>query len=62
MGFLSQWKAYLDELQAQQRGEGGVRGRRLDPTVYEKVRARLLGFVHLGLVGRAKAVGLGWTD
>lgn len=38
MGFLTQWKVYLDQLPA---GPDALayKGRKLDPTIYEKVRA-----------------------
>lgn len=39
IGFLSQWKMYLDQLE-EQANLGGIerfKGRRLDPTVFEKV-------------------------
>lgn len=37
MGFLSQWKMYLDEIPAGPEG-AKYRGRRLDATKFEKVR------------------------
>lgn len=36
MGFLAQWKMYLDQLPAGPDAHA-YRGKRLDPTVYEKV-------------------------
>ncbi|KAH7101841.1 ACN9-domain-containing protein [Auriculariales sp. MPI-PUGE-AT-0066] len=39
MGFLSQWKLYLDHITAEQSGQ--FRGKRLDPTVWEKVCAQM---------------------
>ena len=38
MGFLSQWKMYLDTLT--QDGIGTFKGKKLDPTVFEKVRMK----------------------
>ncbi|KZT61316.1 ACN9-domain-containing protein, partial [Calocera cornea HHB12733] len=43
MGFLSQWKMYLDELRAQSSSSGGVRGKKLDPTVFEKLSDEQVG-------------------
>ncbi|KAI0052633.1 ACN9-domain-containing protein, partial [Auriscalpium vulgare] len=42
IGFLSQWKQYLDELPS---STGGTqfRGRKLDPTVFEKLSSEQLG-------------------
>lgn len=42
MGFLSQWKMYLDELLSQA-GSGEVRGKKLDPTVWEKMSDEQVG-------------------
>jgi hypothetical protein len=39
IGFLSQWKRYLDQLPASPDAGGAFRGARMDPTVFEKVRA-----------------------
>jgi hypothetical protein len=36
IGFLSQWKLYLDQLPASPTAE--FRGAKMDPTVFEKVR------------------------
>jgi hypothetical protein len=36
MGFLTQWKMYLDQLPAGP-GAHAYKGKRLDPTVFEKV-------------------------
>jgi len=41
MGFLSQWKMYLDELPSGPHQE--FKGRKLDPTVLEKMSAEQLG-------------------
>jgi hypothetical protein len=41
IGFLSQWKRYLDQLPASPDAGGAFRGARMDPTVFEKVRACL---------------------
>ncbi|ELU40934.1 complex 1 domain-containing protein [Rhizoctonia solani AG-1 IA] len=41
IGFLSQWKMYLDQMEQQANSAGGFErftGRRMDPTVFEKVR------------------------
>ncbi|CAE6499577.1 unnamed protein product [Rhizoctonia solani] len=43
IGFLSQWKMYLDQLEQQANSAGGFErftGRRMDPTVFEKARKR----------------------
>ncbi|EIM90938.1 ACN9-domain-containing protein [Stereum hirsutum FP-91666 SS1] len=42
IGFLSQWKRYLDELPAPLEAEKFT-GRRLDPTVFEKLSKEQLG-------------------
>ncbi|KAB5590043.1 Vegetative incompatibility protein HET-E-1 [Ceratobasidium theobromae] len=45
IGFLSQWKMYLDQLE-EQANSGGIerfKGRRLDPTVFEKMSAEQIG-------------------
>ncbi|KAI0034548.1 ACN9-domain-containing protein [Vararia minispora EC-137] len=42
IGFLSQWKMYLDNLPVGE-GEGAFRGRKLDPTVFEKLSQEQLG-------------------
>jgi hypothetical protein len=42
MGFLTQWKMYLDQLPAGPDAHA-YRGKRLDPTIFEKVR--VTGFV-----------------
>ena len=36
IGFLSQWKMYLDQIPAGE-GAGSFSGKKLDPTVFEKV-------------------------
>ncbi|KAG8930758.1 acetate non-utilizing protein 9 [Tulasnella sp. 418] len=41
MGFLSQWKMYLDELRAQ--SGTTFKGRPLDPTVFEKISDEQIG-------------------
>ena len=43
IGFLSQWKLYLDELPAGPEGQH-FRGKRLDPTLIEKVSSVTYGF------------------
>ena len=40
IGFLSQWKVYLDSLPDAE-GGSSFRGKRLDPTKFEKVRGLL---------------------
>ncbi|KAF8645867.1 hypothetical protein AX16_007525 [Volvariella volvacea WC 439] len=42
IGFLSQWKMYLDQL-PQGEDAKGFKGKRLDPTVFEKMSAEQLG-------------------
>lgn len=37
VGFLSQWKVYLEELE--DKGSEGFKGRRLDPELFQKVRS-----------------------
>ena len=39
IGFLSQWKMYLDQLPAGPDGAKAFRGKPLDPTTLEKVRS-----------------------
>ena len=39
IGFLSQWKMYLDQLPAGPEGGKAFRGKPLDPTTLEKVRS-----------------------
>ena len=39
IGFLSQWKVYLDQLPSGPDGGKAFRGKPLDPTTLEKVRA-----------------------
>jgi len=41
IGFLSQWKVYLDQIPAGPEAQR-FRGKKLDPTIYEKVRHKLL--------------------
>jgi len=41
MGFLTQWKAYLDQLPAGP-GARAYRGKRLDPTIFEKMSSEQL--------------------
>ena len=41
MGFLSQWKMYLDQLPGQG-DDNDFTGKKLDPTVFEKVRSQQL--------------------
>ncbi|KAH9481808.1 Succinate dehydrogenase assembly factor 3, mitochondrial [Psilocybe cubensis] len=41
MGFLSQWKMYLDELPTKPNED--YKGKRLDPTVFEKMSPEQLG-------------------
>jgi hypothetical protein len=48
IGFLSQWKRYLDQLPASPDAGGAFRGARMDPTVFEKVRVGLSGGVRGG--------------
>ncbi|CAE6505947.1 unnamed protein product [Rhizoctonia solani] len=46
IGFLSQWKMYLDQLEEQANSTGGFErftGRRLDPTVFEKMTGEQIG-------------------
>ncbi|KAF9448546.1 ACN9-domain-containing protein [Macrolepiota fuliginosa MF-IS2] len=45
IGFLSQWKLYLDQMPDR---EGGrfYRGKKLDPTVFEKMSSEQLGQLH----------------
>ena len=42
MGFLAQWKMYLDQLPTGPNGEA-YRGKKLDPTMFEKVRITSFG-------------------
>jgi hypothetical protein len=45
MGFLSQWKMYLDEL-SQQTGRGvPFSGRKMDPTAFEKASLVIVSHV-----------------
>lgn len=48
MGFLSQWKMYLDEIPAGPEG-AGYRGRKLDATKFEKVRGLPAGVLESNL-------------
>ncbi|KAF8597510.1 ACN9-domain-containing protein [Ceratobasidium sp. AG-I] len=45
IGFLSQWKLYLDQLEAQSSSSGPERfkGRKMDPTVFEKMSSEQIG-------------------
>ncbi|KAH7339938.1 ACN9-domain-containing protein [Rhizoctonia solani] len=46
IGFLSQWKLYLDQLEQQANSAGGFErftGRRMDPTVFEKMSTEQIG-------------------
>ncbi|CAE7168024.1 unnamed protein product [Rhizoctonia solani] len=46
IGFLSQWKMYLDQLEQQANSAGGFErftGRRLDPTIFEKMSSEQIG-------------------
>ncbi|CAE6350688.1 unnamed protein product [Rhizoctonia solani] len=46
IGFLSQWKMYLDQLEQQASSTGGFErfnGRRMDPTVFEKMSSEQIG-------------------
>ncbi|KAG2017545.1 acetate non-utilizing protein 9 [Coprinopsis cinerea AmutBmut pab1-1] len=43
LGFLSQWKRYLDEMPKGREEAAGYRGKRLDPTVFEKLTEEQLG-------------------
>ncbi|CAE6507914.1 unnamed protein product [Rhizoctonia solani] len=46
IGFLSQWKMYLDQMEKQANSAGGYErftGRRLDPTVFEKMSTEQIG-------------------
>ncbi|KEP48183.1 complex 1 LYR-like protein [Rhizoctonia solani 123E] len=46
IGFLSQWKMYLDQLEEQANSTGGFErftGRRLDPTAFEKMTGEQIG-------------------
>ncbi|KAJ1304900.1 hypothetical protein OPQ81_006034 [Rhizoctonia solani] len=46
IGFLSQWKMYLDQIEQQANSTGGFErftGRRLDPTVFEKMSTEQIG-------------------
>ncbi|KAI0709933.1 ACN9-domain-containing protein [Earliella scabrosa] len=43
IGFLSQWKVYLDQLPAGPDGGKAFRGKPLDPTTLEKMSAEQLG-------------------
>ncbi|CAE6451844.1 unnamed protein product [Rhizoctonia solani] len=46
IGFLSQWKMYLDQLEQQSNSAGGFErftGRRMDPTVFEKMSSEQIG-------------------
>ena len=45
IGFLSQWKMYLDELPST-----NFRGKKLDATVFEKVRKSRFGQVDMQLI------------
>lgn len=39
IGFLTQWKMYLDEIPKDKESGSQWKGRRLDPTIFEKVSA-----------------------
>ncbi|KAF8745809.1 ACN9 protein, partial [Rhizoctonia solani] len=46
IGFLSQWKMYLDQMEQQANSAGGFErftGRRMDPTVFEKMSSEQIG-------------------
>ncbi|CAK5278176.1 unnamed protein product [Mycena citricolor] len=43
MGFLVSWKAYLDEIPTGPGGREGFRGKKLDPTVFDKMSKEQLG-------------------
>lgn len=45
IGFLSQWKVYLDQLPAGSEAQL-FRGKKLDPTIYEKVRVGRAQYRH----------------
>ena len=38
MGFLLEWKRYLDEIESQYPRDRPFRGKKMDATVFEKVR------------------------
>jgi hypothetical protein len=40
IGFLSQWKVYLDQIPVEPEAQR-FRGKKLDPTIFEKVRTEL---------------------
>jgi len=37
MGFLLEWKRYLDKIESQSSNDGSFRGEKMDSTVFEKV-------------------------
>ncbi|KZP00859.1 ACN9-domain-containing protein [Calocera viscosa TUFC12733] len=43
MGFLSQWSMYLSELLQQSSSPSGVRGKKMDPTVFDKMSDEQVG-------------------
>jgi len=45
IGFLSQWKVYLDQIPVGPEADR-FRGKRLDPTVFEKLSEEQLGQMH----------------
>lgn len=49
IGFLSQWKVYLDQIPVGPEAQL-FRGKKLDPTVYEKVRVGQASLPSQGLI------------
>ncbi|KLO06829.1 ACN9-domain-containing protein [Schizopora paradoxa] len=43
IGFLSQWKMYLDEIPQSEEGARRWSGKKMDPTVFEKMSAEQIG-------------------
>ena len=47
MGFLLEWKRYLDKIESQSSKDGPFRGEKMDATVFEKVWVfHIVGFLH----------------
>ena len=42
MGFLLEWKRYLDEIESQSSKDKPFQGKKMDTTVFEKVRVVIL--------------------
>jgi len=43
MGFLQEWKRYLDEIKSQSSRGDSFQGKKMDPTVFEKMSNEQLG-------------------